>query len=238
MTIDHYTLKFIATLIIVSFIGAPRLSDAKAISQTLTPPKTFTQWCQRQKSFITTIRKTIDVLLQTANTTDCQLADTKLQSLTELNLNFQGLTNIEPLASFHNLKKLYLLGNDLGNLQPLSKLNKLVELDLGINGIQDIEPIGELSNLTTLNLAGNQVRSVGVLSSLSKLNILSLGSNQISNINSLADVQNLTQLYLYSNQITDIQALSKLRKLTVLNIHANPILEKDCPVQPTSICHF
>jgi internalin A len=236
--INHYILKSIAALIVVSSVGSLELSSMIALPQTPLQPKTFAQWCQNQKSFITAIRKTIDVLLQTANTTDCQLADTKLQSLTELNLNFRGLTNIEPLASFYNLNKLYLLGNDIWDLRPLAKLNNLLELDLGINGVQDIEPIGDLTNLTTLNLAGNQVRGTGVLSGLSKLNILSLGSNQISNVNSLADLQNLTQLYLYSNQITDIQALSKLKKLTLLNIHANPILEKDCPVQPISICHF
>ena len=49
--------------------------------------KSFVKLCQNRDSIDKDTRHTIDVLLQKAETQNCQLADSLLRSLTELNLS-------------------------------------------------------------------------------------------------------------------------------------------------------
>jgi hypothetical protein len=69
-------------------------------------PKSFAQWCQQKKSVPADTRHTItsrrgyanDVLLEEADTKDCQKADTKLRNLTTLDLNSNKIIDVQPLA--------------------------------------------------------------------------------------------------------------------------------------------
>jgi hypothetical protein len=49
---------------------------------------------------------------------------------------------------------------------------------------------------------------------------------------------NLTELSLAENQISDIKPLSNLTNLTWLDLEGNPLVSKQCPLQPESICKF
>ena len=49
---------------------------------------------------------------------------------------------------------------------------------------------------------------------------------------------NLTELSLGGNQISDIKPLSNLTNLTFLDLSGNPLVSKQCPLQPESICKF
>ncbi|MGB3691602.1 MAG: hypothetical protein WA999_02660, partial [Spirulinaceae cyanobacterium] len=47
----------------------------------------FQQWCLQKANLSPAARKTVDVLLEKAGTTDCELANNELVSLTELDLS-------------------------------------------------------------------------------------------------------------------------------------------------------
>ena len=49
---------------------------------------------------------------------------------------------------------------------------------------------------------------------------------------------NLTSLTLDKNQISDIKPLSNLTNLTLLDLTKNPLIVKQCPLKPESICKF
>ena len=49
---------------------------------------------------------------------------------------------------------------------------------------------------------------------------------------------NLTYLDLNKNKISDIKPLSNLTKLTELNFLKNPLISKQFPLKPASICKF
>ena len=65
-----------------------------------------------------------------------------------------------------------------------------------------------------------------------------LGENQIQNIQSLSNLTKLTAVYLEKNQVQNIQSLSALENLQTLKVQDNPLISKQCPIQPESICRF
>jgi hypothetical protein len=178
--------------------------------------RTFTDWCREKASLSPEAKRTVEVLLKTAGTTECDAANQKLSSLTELNLNFNGISDIKPLESLTKLTVLFLSTNDISDIKPLESLTNLTVLTLNNNQISDIKPLESLTNLTTLYLE----------------------NNQISDIKPLESLTNLTILYLENNHISDIKPLESLTNLTELYLNENPIAPETCPLKPESICKW
>ncbi len=65
------------------------LSVAAAPQQAKT--KSFARWCQEKNSVAVATRHTIDLLLKKADTQDCNLADSKLKNITEIERDRMGL---------------------------------------------------------------------------------------------------------------------------------------------------
>lgn len=141
--------------------------------------KTFTQWCNEKESLPAATRLTIDLLLKEVDTKDCKLANSKLSNLNSLDLYYDKITSIEPLASLVNLTSLDLIGNQISDLTPLAGLINLNYLSLGKNKIIDVKPLAGLVKLTYLSLHGNQITDVKSLAGLIDLNNLTLNDNQI-----------------------------------------------------------
>jgi internalin A len=171
-----------------------------------------------------------------------QISDIKplsnLTKLTSLNLSENQISDIKPLSNLTKLTSLFLVGNQISDIKPLSNLTNLTSLNLGGNQISDIKPLSNLTNLTYLSLWRNQISDIKPLSNLTNLTYLSLSQNQISDIKPLSNLTKLTSLDLSGNQISDIKPLSNLTKLTSLDLSGNPLVSKQCPLQPESICKF
>jgi hypothetical protein len=161
-----------------------------------------------------------------------------LTNLTTLHLSENKISDIKPLSNLTNLTWLYLRENLISDIKPLSNLTNLTRLYLEENQISDIKPLSNLTNLTRLSLRGNQISDIKPLSNLTNLTELSLRGNQISDIKPLSNLTKLTFLSLRGNQISDIKPLSNLTKLTSLYLSGNPLVSKQCPLQPESICKF
>jgi internalin A len=147
-----------------------------------TPPsisKSFTQWCNEKESLPAAAKLTVDLLLKEVDTKDCNLANSKLSSLNSLDLYYENIINIEPLASLTNLTSLDLIGNQISDIKPLARLTNLTYLSLGKNQISDIKPLASLVNLIHLSLHNNQITDIKSLASLTNLNSLRLNDNQI-----------------------------------------------------------
>jgi internalin A len=120
---------------------------------------------------------------------------------------------------------------------------RTVEVLLQVAKTQNCDQANQtLTNLTKLYLGENQISDIkplsNLLSNLTNLTFLSLTGNQISDIKPLSNLTNLTSLSLRGNQISDIKPLSNLTKLTRLSLEGNPLVSKQCPLQPESICEF
>jgi internalin A len=186
--------------------------------------QSFSQWCQQQNSLPASTKHTIKVLLTKAGTQNCQKADSKLRSMTDLEFTVNDkVSDLNPLAGLNNLTFILIGGSPIRDLKPLAGLRNLTILNLGNNEISDVNPLAGLNKLTFLHLDGNQISDVKPLAGLKKLTTLFLSSNQISDVTPLAGLSNLTELYIYNNQISDVKPFAGLSHLTALDLSNNKI---------------
>jgi internalin A len=197
-------------------LSANGLSAKAAETRSGNSRRTFADWCRQKADLSPEAKHTVEMLLQKAETTECDAADQELSSLITLNLDKNQISDIKPLESLTNLTEISLFGNKISDIKPLESLTNLTVLNLGDNQISDIKPLESLTNLTWLLLF----------------------KNQISDIKPLESLTNLTWLLLINNQISDIKPLESLTNLTFLDLAGNPIAPKTCPLKPESICNW
>ena len=178
--------------------------------------RTFADWCRQKADLSPEAKHTVEALLKEAGTTECDAANQKLSTLTELNLHDNQISDIKPLESLTNLTRLVLEKNQISDIKPLESLTKLTGILLENNKISDIKPLESLTNLT----------------------YLFLDNNQISDIKPLKSLTNLTHLTLSHNKINDIKPLESLTNLNRLYLAGNPMAPKTCPLKPESICQW
>jgi Leucine-rich repeat (LRR) protein len=217
MVIQKYVnLSRLMVVVAFSAIGLGSCGNGLSVlaAETQSANKTFGDWCREKASLSPEARHTVEVLLKEAGTTECDAANRKLSSLTELDLR----------------------GNQISDIKPLQSLTKLTWLVLGTNQISDIKPLQSLTKLTAIELNNNKIIDITPLQSLTNLNSLLLNNNKITDIKPLQSLTKLTWMFLGDNQITDTKPLQSLTSLGVLNLSGNPIAPKTCPLQPESIC--
>ena len=144
-------------------------------------------------------------------------------NLTDLHLWRNSVSDLSPLAGLTNLTGLYLGINSASDLSPLTRLTNLESLFLDRNGISDLSPLAGLTNLTRLALGNNTISDISVLAGLTNLTWLRLGGNSISDISPVKGLTNLTWLHLQSNRISDISPTASLTNLIELNLSGNSI---------------
>jgi Leucine-rich repeat (LRR) protein/protocatechuate 3,4-dioxygenase beta subunit/major membrane immunogen (membrane-anchored lipoprotein) len=147
--------------------------------------------------------------------------------LTSLDVGYRNIQHLNGLEFAVNLESLYMEGNQISDLTPVSKLTKLKSLWLGKNNITDLTSLGSLSNLTELYAEENQITSLVGLEKLTNLTILDLHQNQIGSIKAIRGLAHLTTLNLNKNQINTITTLSNLASLNSLQLSQNKITELD-----------
>ncbi len=94
-----------------------------------------------------------------------------------------AISDLTPLRGLTNIKKLYLLRNNIADLSPLASLTKLEILRLRQNNISDITPLKNLINLRDLDLGQNHISDISSLAGLTNLHSFSVDQNHILDIN-------------------------------------------------------
>ena len=122
--------------------------------------RTFADWCRQKADLSPETKHTVDLLLEQAGTNDCDAADRKLSSLTELFFRGNPIGDIKPLASLTHLTGLFLTYNQIRDIKPLASLTHLTVLELSGNQIGDIKPLASLTHLTDLGLTNNQIGDI------------------------------------------------------------------------------
>lgn len=155
--------------------------------------------------------------LQTAN-----LSKNLLQSIETLDLSNRGLTSIEGLEHFTNLKELNLSGNVLTDAKPLEHLTELIKLDLSFNQLTDLALAS--TKIEKLNLEANRIVSVEFLETLSELKTLNLRANDVANLTPIQGLTKLKNLNIRGNQVDTLEPLKSLSSLVDLNARNNQIV--------------
>lgn len=82
------------TAVIALTIGTWILGGEVAQATNPSLGSSFQEWCLNKTSLSAEARKTVEVLLEEAGTSDCKQADDNLSSRTELDLSFSHITDV------------------------------------------------------------------------------------------------------------------------------------------------
>lgn len=150
-------------------------------SEAIAPPNylTFSEWCENRATLSEEAQYTVDLLLKTAQSTDCQTAQVNLEAMPGLNLVQTEVRDLRPLATLTHLTNLTIVGNPLQDITPLSQLTKLKFLVLGFNQIKEVSPLAQLTNLTYLVLNDNQITDISALSTLDRVSSIDFQNNPL-----------------------------------------------------------
>ncbi|XP_075292647.1 dynein regulatory complex subunit 3 [Opisthocomus hoazin] len=130
------------------------------------------------------------------------------KDVTELQLSFRNILQIDNLWQFENLTKLHLDNNIIEKIEALESLVHLVWLDLSFNNIEIIEGLDTLVKLQDLSLYNNRISKIEHMDTLQELQIFSIGKN------------NLTTL-------EDVIYLRRFKNLRTLNLTGNPLCDDE-----------
>ena len=224
-----------------------------------TSPQTFANQCQKKQNLPEVTRMTINLLLEVANTQDCNKASKQLLSKKELDLGennpliknyFQQHSpeaqtfDLKPIAYLTNLKRLDLSGIwQIQDISPLRLLTKLEYLNLRNTTVGNgLSSLNELPKLTELNLSKCYITDATPLASLKQLTKLNLSETNITDIRPLSSLSNLTELNLSNiRELKNVSPLSSLKNLKMLDLRGSAIENKTCPIPKTAsnrICDF
>ena len=102
-----------------------------------------------------------------------------LEKVTYLDLRYNELTDVSPLAGLKQLKELNLEETQLTDkhLKHLGGLTRLETLWLLNNNLTDLSALAGLTQLTYLNVNDNELTDVSALAGLKQLKLLDLQGN-------------------------------------------------------------
>ena len=129
-----------------------------------------------------------------------------------LNVSGQQLKDINSLSRLTNLEDLQLSNNEIEDLTVLRSLTELVVLDLSNNEIIDLTPLENLEKLQYLNLSQNKIKSIEPLSNLHGLKGLILTENEGLDLSPIKKMTNLKSLFLSAGLQLTPKELTNLRR--------------------------
>lgn len=168
-----------------------------------------------------------------------------LPNLRWLDLTWNELESIAPLANLTQIEYLILRGANVNDYTPLANLTNLIYLDISENlsgvvtplsslqsleqlildnlGIGNLEPLNGLQSLWLLSLDWNPAMNLAELTNLPNLLYLSARNNGLDNANGLTGLPSLVGIDLSGNSISNLQPLALLPNLAYLIVESNRI---------------
>ncbi len=168
---------------------------------------TFQEWCDNKANVSEATKHTINVLLETVDTKDCQNANRQLSRTDIISIFRRIIKDVRPISSLTNIKIVNLKFNDITDISSLAYLTNLIEIDLWNNQVYDISSLAKLTKLKNINLINNPITDISPLSNLTNLTNLALVGNKFTDLSALSNLTKLSSIALNRNQITDITPL-------------------------------
>ena len=170
------------------------------------------------------LRAAVEKALGKASGATITTAD--MTTLTRLDANEAGISDLTGLEHATNLRDLHLWRNSVSDLSSLAGLTKLTGLYLGGSSAPDLSPLVGLTNLESLFLDANGISNLSPLAGLTKLTRLALSNNSVSDLSPLAGLTSLRWMRLAGNNISDLSPLvtnTGLGDGDELEIQGNPL---------------
>lgn len=204
--------------------------------------------------------KNIEVLWVDSNNVTNLLPVMRLQSLADLNISTNGLTDLESFrqADLPSLVRLDMHNNQIASLSPLAdaempKLailyageNELANLDgiqnfLGItelkcdrNKITDIGAVSNITGMLHFRACSNFIQDLAPLSGLHNAVVIDLGGNTtLANIAALSSCTAVSELYMDGCAVSDLSVVSGMTSIKKLSAAATNVTD----AQPLVACY-
>jgi Leucine-rich repeat (LRR) protein len=152
-----------------------------------------------------------------------ELTEADYELITQLNLSFQGISNISLLAKFRSISFISMRQNQISDISPIRELTEINHLDFSFNKINDISMLSNMTNITELLLIDNQINDISVINNMIAIKYLYLNNNQISDFSPISKLKKLKVLFLANSRISDISFLKSLKKIESLSLEGNKI---------------
>ena len=157
-----------------------------------------------------------------------------LVNLTVLDLSFNAIREMAPVAACPMLQELYVAQNKLREICGVQELQHLRTLDLGANRIRKMSGAGlsKLTNLESLWLGKNKIERIEDVNKLPKLRQLDVQNNRLKSIcedvgegenSGIADLESLEELYLACNAIESTKGLPTRSPLNTVDLSTNQL---------------
>jgi len=172
-----------------------------------------------------------------------------LDSLQDLNLAFNEITDASPLGHLDHLVVLELSHNRLSQLPELSAGPNLVQLEINYNDfttleslrthslgslrvfsashnrLKDISVLSGIAQLREISIRSNEIRDPVALATLKKLDMLDAGDNFIDSVAGISTLTNLRRLFLDRNRLTTLEGIGSFHDLERLDVGYNQLTE-------------
>ena len=144
---------------------------------------------------------------------------------TSLRLANKGITDLSGIEVFANkdITWIFLDWNEISNLEPLQNFSKLTKISFSGNQVEDLTPLANIETLENITAINNKITTLEPLKKLESIKYLTLDGNNITNLNPIINWTNLTDISIQNNQITEIPNMSKLKNLKSANLSNNKI---------------
>ncbi len=153
-----------------------------------------------------------------------EITEQEMQTLTHLNVQDRGISDLTGLESATNLDWLEIGYNSILDLTPVAQMTKLRTLWASENEIGTLSPLANLTNLINIGLANNRsALSLTPLRRLTNLEHLSIRHVSLTNITRIADLLNLRRLDLLDTGLSNVNIVQTLTHLEYLNVGGNSI---------------
>ena len=141
-----------------------------------------------------------------------------MQTLTALEADNRGITDLTGLETATNLRGLALRDNLISDLTPLANLTRLQQLALGGNVISDLSPLANLSVLREIGISGNFISDLSPLAGLIKLEELWISEIPVADLAPLSGLINLRAIAGWDTPVVNLEGIAELPKLRDINI--------------------
>ena len=155
---------------------------------------------------------------------DARITVDEMETLTRLDANNRGISNLTGLETAINLDDLRLNHNLVSDISPLAELLRLHHIELHDNTIADISPLKGLINLGGLHISHNLISDISPLEGLVNLRGVNLGHNVVDDWSPLAGLIKLEWINMSHNPVADLSSLTGLISLTSFHSWGTPIL--------------
>lgn len=148
------------------------------------------------------------------------------KNLTTLNLNYNNIEDLTPLAKMTQLEVVELKGNKIRTLAPLADLTNVTRLNVAENKLSNLKGIEKMTKIERLDADDNRISNIEALPvGAQDLRRLSLSKNRIESLAPLAPHKWIRELYVDNNHITAVEGLDKIRGVEKLKIQNNYITD-------------